>query len=558
MVKSLRKRLNEILIEGGLITEAQLEQALKIQRKKGGRLGQVLAEEGYVNETDLVACLAAELSIPPINLNKYQIDEEIVNLIPEHVARHYQLLPLSKIGKTLTVAMADPLNVFAMDDIKILTGYRIEPIICTEKDIKEAIDRYYGSREKMGDILKEIGAEAVPPSGEEEMDSHELLKETEEAPVVKIVNFILLEAMGQRASDIHIEPQRECLKVRYRVDGLLQEMVSPPKKIEKAILARLKIMSGLDIAEKRVPQDGRFRAKLRGKEIDYRVSSLPISFGEKIVLRALDKSSLTVGLDKLGFEEEPLRDFERCINKPYGMILVTGPTGSGKSTTLYSVLSRLNTSERNIITVEDPVEYQVEGITQIQANPDIGLTFAAGLRSLLRQSPDIIMIGEIRDRETADIAVKAALTGQLVLSTLHTNDAAGAITRLIDMGVEPFLVSSSLIGAAAQRLVRKICPECKEPYKLPPAIQEKMKLENPTVYRGKGCSKCRQTGYHGRVAVLEVLVINEEIRDMIVKGASSDEIREKGRQAGMKLLRDSGMEKMKAGITSLEEVLRVT
>ncbi|NOX98078.1 MAG: Flp pilus assembly complex ATPase component [Nitrospirae bacterium] len=559
ILKSPKKRLNDILVEGKLLTKEELGQALAIQRQEGHRLSHILVEKGYVREDDLIACLGKELGIPPINLTRYQVDPKVVNIVPESMARYYHLFPVSCLGRFLTAAMADPLNVFAIDDIKMITGYKIEPVISTERDIKDALDRYYGSKTSMDKIFEEVeDPDLQVMRREKEAGFLELLTETEEVPVIKVVNLILMEALKRRASDIHVEPYRNSLRVRCRVDGVLQEIVSPPKQMQGAIIARLKIMAGLDIAEHRVPQDGRFKVRLQGKEIDYRVSLLPIGFGEKIVLRALDKDNLNIGLDKLGFEPDTTRKFQESMARPYGMILVTGPTGSGKSTTLYSVLNQLNTPDRNIITIEDPVEYQVEGLTQVQVKPEIGLTFANGLRSLLRQSPDVIMIGEIRDKETADIAIKAALTGQIIFSTLHTNDAPGAMTRLMDMGMEPFLISSSIIMVAAQRLVRKICPRCKEVHEVPAEVRERMGLKNSLIFRGKGCRNCSKTGYFGRVAILEVLEMNEEISNLVIEGASADRIKEAARKAGMKTLQENGIEKIKSGITSLEEVLRVT
>ena len=561
----LKKRLREILIEGKLINQKDLDSALKMQREKGGTLSKILVEQGAISEQELMVVLGKQLGIPPLNLFKIKIDKEVVKLIPPHVARHYQLIAVSKIGKTITVAIADPLNIFALDDIQVLTGKDVRTILATSTDIKKAIEIYYASHEEeITKVIEEAKLESVEVIAErEKIDIEELTKSSKEAPIIKMVNFILIEALRRRASDIHIEPYENKLRIRYRVDGVLHEILNPPKKIQNAILARLKIMSGLDITQRRLPQDGRFKIKWEEREIDFRVSVLPIQFGEKIVLRALDKSSLSIGLDKLGFLPKPLETFKEAISKPYGMILVTGPTGSGKSTTLYSIINQLNIPERNIITVEDPVEYQVEGITQVHVKPEIGLTFANGLRSLLRQSPDVVMVGEIRDYETADTAIKACLTGQLILSTLHTNDAAGAVTRLINMGIEPFLVASSLILTCAQRLCRRICEGCKEPVKMTQSVFDQLDLKEDikkiTFYKGSGCKRCNQTGYYGRMGTLETLAINDEIRDMILDKVPSDKIKEYAVKKGiMCTLRDNAFEKAKRGLTSLEEVIRIT
>jgi type IV pilus assembly protein PilB len=470
----------------------------------------------------------------------------------------------------LTVAMSDPLNVLAIDDIKALTGYDVIPVAATLHDITTAIDRFYHHKEEhkknesFDDLIKEINDEDIEfVKTQEQVDIGDVIRSSSEAPIVKMIDALIAEALIKRASDIHIEPYEDRIRVRYRIDGALMEAASLPKKIQNAISARLKIMSNMDITQRLVPQDGRFKVKLDEKEVDFRVSVLPISFGEKVVMRALDKANLSIGLEALGFLPQAMEGFQYAVTRPYGMILVTGPTGSGKSTTLYSVLNKLNTPERNLITIEDPVEYQVAGITQVQVKPDIGLTFATGLRSILRQNPDILMVGEIRDFETGDIAIKAALTGALLLSTLHTNDAPGAVTRLIDMGIEPFLIASSVIAVAAQRLARKICPYCKEAYKIPQSVIDRLDLEidasTVTVYRGKGCDKCGKSGYRGRFALLEVMIVNDGIREMIMKRASSDEIKRYARkELGMFTLRDTGITNFLKGTTTLEEVLRVT
>lgn len=567
MPESFKDRLIDILIKGKLIKQKDLDKALELQKKSGGSLGKMLVDMGYISQKDLMVVMSQQLNIPPINLTKYKVDKEVLQLIPEKIARQYSLLPISKIGKMITVAMSDPLNIFAMDDIKILTNFKIDLVIATENDIREAINKYYGSHaQEISKIMEDAAyTEEIEFLEEDRIDISEIAEESKKAPIVKVVSLILNEALKKRASDIHIEPCEKFLRVRYRIDGNLHEALTLPKNNQNAVLARIKIMSRLDITETRLPQDGRFMINFEGKQIDFRVSVLPITFGGKIVLRVLDKSNLSIGLDKLGFLPGPLLTFKTALERPYGMILLTGPTGSGKSTTLYSIINQINTPDKNIITLEDPVEYELEGITQIPARPEIGLTFANGLKSVLRQSPDVIMVGEIRDFETADIAIKASLTGQLILSTLHTNEAAGAITRLIDMGVEPFLVASSLILTAAQRLMRKICANCKEAVDIPKNVLERCGLKpdefarkGMIFYKGKGCQRCGNTGYYGRLGVLESLLIDDNIRDMVIRKASSDEIKDYAMKHGMKTLRDNALENFTSGITTLEEVLRVT
>jgi type IV pilus assembly protein PilB len=569
MATSLKKRLLEALKDSKLLSKGQLTEAIEIQKTQGENLGAILLKKGFIKEKDLAILLSSSLNLPMLNLSRFSIDPEVVKLIPERIAKQYHVIPISKMGSNLTLCMSDPLNIFVIDDIKILTSYNIDPVISTDKEIADAIHNYYGAESKqLAQILKEVKEadeneplEIASVEDKEVIDIEEVTKQSRVAPIVKVVNLMVTEALESRASDIHVEPQENNLRIRYRIDGALREAFSLPKKDQNAIITRLKIMSGLDITEWRVPLDGRFRIRLRDREVDFRVSVLPTNHGGKIVMRALDKSSLSIGLDKLGYLPEPLKILEQAITKPYGMILITGPTGSGKSTTLYSVITQLNIPEKNIVTIEDPVEYQVEGITQIQVNPGIEFTFAKGLRSILRQTPDIVLIGEIRDFETADIAIKASLTGQLLFSTLHTNDACGAITRLIDMGVEPFLVASSLIAVAAQRLCRKICENCKEPYEVTPAVLKRLDIKTPkdvVFYHGKGCNKCNNTGYLGRMGTLEVLLIDDVIRDMVVKGKSSDEIKEYAVSRGMKNLRQNAFQKALAGLTTIEEVLRIT
>ena len=567
MVESFRDRLIDILVKGKLIKQKDLDRALEIQKKSGGSLGRILASEGLVSERDLMIAMSRQLNIPPIDLSKYKIDKSLMDLIPERIAKQYCIVPVSKIAKVLTIAMVDPLNIFAIDDIKTLTNYQIEPIIAMENDIRDAISTYYGSQTiEMSKIMEGVIPDIEVEQEEDKIDVSVVAEESKSAPIVKIVGLILNEALKRRASDIHIEPCEKNLRVRYRIDGALHDVLTLPKKNQNAVLARLKIMSRLDITETRMPQDGRFKISFEGHEIDFRVSILPIAFGGKVVLRILDKSSLSIGLDKLGFLPGPLSTFKTALERPYGMILVTGPTGSGKSTTLYSIINQLNIPERNIITLEDPVEYELNGITQIPARPEIGLTFASGLKSVLRQSPDIVMVGEIRDFETADIAIKASLTGQLILSTLHTNDSAGAITRLIDMGVEPFLVASSLVLSSAQRLIRKICSNCKEEAEIPKGMLEKIGMkpeDHPKkgsgFFHGKGCQRCNSTGYYGRIGILEALLIDDKVRDMIMRKVSSDDIKNYAIDGlYMKTLRDNAIENLVNGVTTLEEVLRVT
>jgi type IV pilus assembly protein PilB len=555
MALSLREKLTDILIKGNLIKKEDLDKAIEIQKMSGGSLGKILVDQGLISQKSLMVAVSAQLDIPPINISKYKIDKEILKLIPEKTARQYSVLPLSKIGNVLTVVISDPLNIFAIDDIKMITNFKVDIAIAA-------------SAQEISRILEEVKPEDdVEVVDEEKIDISEITEESRKAPIVKVVSLILNEAIKKRASDIHIEPCEKFLKVRYRIDGSLHDVLTLPKKNQNAVVARLKIMSRLDITETRMPQDGRFKISFEDKEIDFRVSILPVTFGGKVVLRILDKSTVSVGLDKLGFLPGPLSTFKTALSRPYGMILVTGPTGSGKSTTLYSIISQLNTPERNIITLEDPVEYETEGVTQIPARPEIGLTFAVGLKGILRQSPDIIMVGEIRDFETADIAIKASLTGQLILSTLHTNDSAGAITRLIDMGVEPFLVASSLVMSSAQRLMRKICDNCKEEMEILPPVLERLGIDPGIIkakgiknfYKGRGCSRCNDTGYYGRVGILETLLIDDPVRNMIMKKASSDQIKEYAvKEKHMMTLRDNAFENCMKGVTTLEETLRVT
>jgi type IV pilus assembly protein PilB len=565
---SLKENIIEILLKSQHITKEQLERALGLQKQKNVPLRKILVDEGIITEEALLSLFSEQLYMPTLHLSKFKFDAEIVNLVPERMAKLYNTIPLSKIGNTLTVFISDPLNIFALDDLNNFTGCNIDIVLSPEDEINHAIEREYRKKVKvMQNILDTTalsgGVDVDSKSDSLNTDEIELssvLQESSKAPIVKLVDIILAQALMRRASDIHIEPEVDCLRIRYRVDGALHDVLRVPKINQNSILARLKIISNLNITENHIPQDGRFKVKIEGREVDFRVSSLPTTFGQKFVLRALDKNNLAIGLDKLGFSEQPAATFKSAAAKPFGMILVTGPTGSGKSTTLYSVLNQLNTPERNIVTIEDPVEYQVDGITQIQVKPDIGLDFASGLRSILRQSPDVIMIGEIRDPETADIAIKAALTGQLVLSTLHTNDAISSITRLMDMGVEPFLVASSVIMLCAQRLARKICFKCRKPIDLPKDFLEKVGFSGKAkFYAAQGCKYCNNTGFYGRIAVLETVLIDDTIRDMIIRKKSIDEVKAYAvKQLGMRTLRDDAYLKVREELTSLDEALRIT
>ncbi len=596
-------KLGQLLIASNIITEDQLKEGISLQRREGGRLGTNLVKLGYITEEKLVAFLSKQWGVPAINLSDYKIDPSVLKLIPVEIARKYLIIPVARVGATLTIAMADPSNVFVIDDVKFMTGYNVEVVVSSESSILQAITTYYRGGGEALIATKKVTTKALQAKdytlsddefkGEESLtsvdeslmvdvgefdkvvgdalDSVETYSEGDESaigeveePVVKLVNGILINAIKGGASDIHIEPYESVLRVRYRVDGVLFNAMNLPLKIKNTITSRLKIMSKLDIAERRLPQDGRIKLRLgRKKEIDFRVSVLPCLFGEKTVLRILDKGNLQVDLTRLGFENEALKIFFESLNKPYGMILVTGPTGSGKTTTLYSALNYLNKPGINIMTAEDPVEYNFLGMNQVQVKEEIGLTFASALRAFLRQSPDIILVGEIRDFETAEIAVKAALTGHLVLSTLHTNDAPSSISRLLNMGIEPFLVSASLILIAAQRLARKICQECKEEEKIP--VSALMQLgyseedaKSVKCYKGRGCSACSNSGYKGRIALYEVMPVSTEIKEMVLEGASADELKKTAVRFGMKSLRMSGLTMVKEGVTSIEEVMRVT
>ena len=592
-------RIGELLLKEKLITPEQLQQALNHQKTSGGKLGYNLVKMGFVKDEQVTALLSKQYGVPAISLAQFKIDPTIVKLVPPETARKYQIIPLSRSGSTLTIAMTDPTNVFAMDDIKFMTGYTVEPVVSSEVAITDAIEKYYPSGkggaagaggpakggkpgapatqstlEMASRGLEELqatlggGADDVEVLEElQEISADALARQGEEAPVVRLVNVVLMSAIQKGASDIHIEPYEKELRVRYRIDGILYNIMSPPMKYRDAIVSRIKIMSKLDIAEKRLPQDGRIKIRYNEsgepKEIDFRVSVLPTLFGEKIVMRLLDKDKLMLDMTKLGFEPESLAKFEAAILRPWGMVLVTGPTGSGKTNTLYSSISKINTPETNIMTAEDPVEFNLAGVNQVQVRENIGLNFAAALRSFLRQDPNIILVGEIRDFETAEIAVKAALTGPLVLSTLHTNDAPSTVNRLMNMGIEPFLVASSVHLICAQRLVRRVCSNCKEPAPLPPPalIQAGFTEEDAneiTPMKGAGCDKCNATGYKGRVGLYEVMEISEELRELILVGASGLELRRKAVDEGMLTLRMSGLRKVKDGLTTIEEVVRET
>ena len=559
-------RIGELLLKESLISEAQLQKAVDEQKRGGGRLGYNLTKLGYISEKDLTVFLSKQYGIPTVELTTQEIDADIVKLIPEDVALKYQVIPVSRTGSTLVVAMADPSNIFAIDDIKFLTGYNVEPLVASDAAIKAAIEEYYeGPDMELDGVLNEFDEDDIDViQDEEEVDLSDLKKAVEDAPVVKLVNLLLTDAIKKGASDIHIEPYEKAFRVRYRVDGVLLEVMKPPYRLKNAIVSRIKIMSQLDIAERRLPQDGRIKLKMgKNKEMDYRVSVLPTLYGEKVVLRLLDKSNLQLDMTKLGFEQKALDDLLEAIRKPWGIVLVTGPTGSGKTTTLYSALSELNKSSENISTAEDPVEFNLMGINQVQMHEDIGLNFAAALRSFLRQDPDIIMVGEIRDYETAEISIKAALTGHLVLSTLHTNDAPSTVNRLLNMGIEPFLVSSATNLILAQRLVRQICSECKEVVEMPEkawldlgvTIEESKKM---TSCKGKGCAICAGTGYKGRIALYEVMPFTEALKDSVLSGESTAELKKTAISEGMKSLRMSGITKVAEGVTTIEEVLRVT
>ncbi|MGC9070266.1 MAG: type IV-A pilus assembly ATPase PilB [Elusimicrobiales bacterium] len=575
---NISRKLGEILVSNSLITHEQLLEAIEFQKRSGLKLGQILIEKGYITEKQLLEFLSKQFSIRFIELSQIEIPHDVVNIVPEATARRYSLIAFEKKGNHLSIAMADPLNIVVLDELKMMTGYDVEPVFALESDIQTAIDKYYGaesSKQALDEIFKKTSVDEgdadllITEKKENDKEVVNLESKEEMAPIIKMVNIIISSAIKAYASDIHIEPSYKETKVRFRIDGVLHPQPSIPKKFHNAIVSRIKIMANLDISEKRIPQDGRIKLKFSNKEVDLRVSVLPCVYGEKVVMRILDSSGLKLRLEELGFEPENLAIFSRCIRAPYGINLITGPTGSGKSTTLYSALSTLNTPDVNISTIEDPVEFNLEGINQVNVNPDVGLTFAQGLRSFLRQDPDIIMVGEIRDFETMSIAINAAMTGHLVFSTLHTNDAPGAITRIIMMGIEPFLVSSTLLMIVAQRLVRVICKNCKQAYEIKPEflsglgmpkamVEQNIRDGKIILYKGKGCEKCVGTGYRGRVGIHEILEISDPIRQLIVEKASASKIKEVARKHGMMTLRESAFRKMIAGLTTVEEVIRVT
>jgi type IV pilus assembly protein PilB len=557
-------RLGELLIRENLITAKQLNDAQEEAKKAGGRLGYSLTKLGYIAEADLTNFLSKQYGVPSINLSEFDIDSDVIALIPREVAQKHRCIPINRAGASLIVAMADPSNIYAIDDLKFLTGYNIEVVVASEVALEESFQRYY-DKVNYEEVMEGFDESEIDFSEEgEEVNVVDLEKASTDAPVVRLVNLVLINAIKKGASDIHLEPYEKKLRVRYRIDGILYEEMNPPLRLKNALVSRLKIMSSLDIAERRLPQDGRIKLKLgKGREMDFRVSVLPTMFGEKVVLRLLDKSNLQLDMTKLGFDVQPLEDFRRAIYLPFGMVLVTGPTGSGKTTTLYSGLSELNKTAQNISTAEDPIEYNLPGINQVQMHDDIGLNFAAALRSFLRQDPDIIMVGEIRDFETAEIAVKAALTGHLVLSTLHTNDAPSTVSRLLNMGVEPFLVTASVNLILAQRLARKICQDCKEEVPSNPQILIDMGFapedaSTVKLYRGKGCRNCSDTGYKGRIALYEVMALKEELKEMVLQGASTAELKAEAIRLGMQTLRAAGIRKIIEGMTTPEEVGRTT
>jgi type IV pilus assembly protein PilB len=607
-------KIGDLLLKAKLISQEQLEAALKSQREEGGKLGEALVRVGAVTENDITETLSQQFGVPSIDLGSFEIDPAVIKIVPGDVARKYGVLPVNKTGATLTIAMGDPTNVFAMDDIKFMTGYNVEPVVASEVALRKAIERHYGTPRSV--VLKEktksTGSFSLPESGSldevmastaltaddmasvglgeinmdeitgvatgadvdvirgeegEEIDLVDLAKSSESAPIIKLSNLILVEALKAGASDVHVEPYEKEFRVRFRVDGILHNIMALPMRTRDPLISRLKIMAKLDISEKRLPQDGRIKLKLRvedrSRDLDLRVSTVPAQFGEKVVMRLLDKTKLQLDMTQLGFETEPLRRFKDAIDRPYGIVLVTGPTGSGKTNTLYSAIAQLNDPSVNILTAEDPIEYNLAGINQVQMKEQIGLTFASALRSFLRQDPDIILVGEVRDFETAEIAVKAALTGHLVLSTLHTNDAPSTISRLMNMGIEPFLVATSVNAICSQRLVRRICAGCVEEVETPPQMLIQVgfapdEVKSLKIKRGRGCDRCGNSGYRGRIGLYEVLQFSDEIREMVLSGATSIELKRKAIEEGMVSLRSSGLQKIRGGVTTLEEVLRET
>lgn len=562
----MTSRVGDLLLRKGLISQEQLDRAQQAQHQNGGLIGTSLVKLGFIDEPTLTTVLSEQYGLPVVRLEEQKVESEVVGLVPHDLASKHHLIPLQFNGSVLTVAMVDPSNILALNDIKFITGYDIQVVLAAETELKAQLDKLYEGNVSYDSIigdLEDAGNVEVVET-DEQFDLQALEKATEDAPVVKLVNAILTDAIKKGASDIHIEPYEKTFRVRFRIDGVLYEIMKPPFKLKNAITSRIKIMADLDIAERRLPQDGRIKLKLGNRrEMDFRVSVLPSLFGEKVVLRLLDKGNLQTDMRKLGFDEAQFKSFSLAIDRPYGMILVTGPTGSGKTTTLYSALSELNKTTVNISTAEDPVEFNLAGINQVQMHEDIGLNFAASLRSFLRQDPDVIMVGEIRDYETAEIAIKASLTGHLVLSTLHTNDAPSTINRLLNMGIEPFLVASSVNIIVAQRLARRICEGCREPFEVSPDVLINVGIapaeaKHVQTYYGKGCSKCSGTGYKGRIALYECMVMSEELKEFVLNGASAAEIKRESMRQGMTTLRGSGLNFLKAGMTTIEEVLRVT
>ena len=559
--------LGQLLLWNKIITQEQLDEALEEQKESNKKLGSILIEKGFIDENSLNEFLGQQYGVKPINLSSVEISKEAIDKIPAQIAKKYILIPIDIKNNKIEVAISDPTNIFALDDIRFITGMNVVPYLSNEASIIKAIDKYYGTSKELDtivDSLSEFNTSIdILSDDQEEKNIEDLEEESAEEPIVKLANTILARSVGNGASDIHIEPYENDLRVRYRVDGKLIEFMKLSKAVAPALTSRFKIMAKLNIAEKRLPQDGRIRIKTGGKDIDLRVSTLPTIYGEKVVMRILDRSSVRVQLEDLGFEQSDLKKYRKAIESPYGMILVTGPTGSGKTTTLYASLNKINKEDVNIMTAEDPVEYNIEGINQVHIKEDIGLTFAEVLRSFLRQDPDIIMVGEVRDTETAEIAIRSALTGHLVFSTLHTNDAPSTIMRLEDMNIEKYLIASSLVLILAQRLVRRICKYCKEKVEVPPnALEEigfsKEEAKTVKVYKGKGCEKCNNTGYKGRVALYEVMPVSDKIKEMVLHGASVAEIREQAVKEGMSTLRMSGLKKIKEGVTTIEEVMNVT
>jgi type IV pilus assembly protein PilB len=573
-VKSLGERIADALIEDGLLNSAQVEELMEKQKKEGTRFIKLVVEKAYVTENDLVVSMGRVLNTPPVNVARLGVAPEVADLVPRDMASNYKVLPVARLGNRLYLAMADPLNVLAVDDVKRTTKLEVYPLIASEKAIVDKLvnldtARSASMEEIIQDAAKKAEAEAeaenleVAPEKAEATDLAQLAASSEEGPVIKLANLILVQAIKDRASDVHIEPFENMVRLRYRIDGGLIDMPPPPKNLQVALISRIKVMSSLDIAERRLPQDGRMRVRVGGRDVDLRVSFLPTVHGEKCVLRVLDKSNLSASMDKLGIDAETFVRFKQAVDAPHGLILVTGPTGSGKTTTLYSALNELNGPQYNIVTVEDPVEFQLPGVNQVPVRKEIGLTFANALRSILRQDPDIIMIGEIRDTETAEIAVESALTGHQVLSTMHCNDAPGAISRLDDMEIAPFLISSAVLLACAQRLIRKICPSCKEPVLYPDKMFADLGIDpeffnGAPLYRGRGCDRCKNSGYSGRMAIIEAMTMTDEIRKMVIQRASAQEIGKLAIKQGMKTLRDVALEKAREGLSTLEQTLLVT